>query len=193
MAAAAKRKLKVFQTSIGFYDVLVATSGKAAALRAWGIHQDLFAQGLASQVTDASLVDAALAHPETVLRRAIGSKGGFSVDPSPPRIKRTARREESEDEESRAPEPEPEPADRSKLTAAEEALAALDADHDRDTDRIQRELAAVDAEEAKLVARRRALNAEATAKRKVWQDHRAKAETTLQSERRAYRDAGGRD
>jgi len=39
----AKRKLKVFQAQLGFYDTVVAVPGRAAALRAWGVHQDLFA------------------------------------------------------------------------------------------------------------------------------------------------------
>jgi hypothetical protein len=192
LAAASRRKLKVFQTSIGFYDVLVATTGKAAALRAWGIHQDLFAQGLAAQVTDDGLVAMANAHPETVLKRAIGSKGEFKLDPSPPRLKRAVRDGVDEDG-SVSPEPAPPPPDRTRLTAAEEALATLDEEHESDMDRVQRELAAIDAEEMKLVTRRRALNAEATAKRKVWQDQRSKAEATVQSERRTYRRAGGDD
>lgn len=193
MAKASSRKLKVFQTRIGFYDVVVATAGKAAALRAWGIRQDLFAQGLASPVTDQAVIDAATAHPDTVLKRAIGSTGAYTTDPSPPRIKRTTRdAAPADDEEPTAP-PEPKPADRTKLTAAEEALADLDAEHEKDMDRVQRELAAIDAEEIKLAARRRALNAEATVKRKVWQDQHGKAEATVHDERRAYRRAGGDD
>jgi hypothetical protein len=195
MAKAKARKLKVFQTRIGFYDVVVATAGMAAALRAWGIRQDLFAQGLAFPVTDQEIIDAAVAHPDTVLKRAIGASGAFKVDASPPRATKASHRTlpADDDADDASPEPPRPPPNRAKLTAAEKALAALDANHDKDMDRVQRELAAIDAEEIKLAARRRALNAEATVKRKVWQDQRGKAEATVQTERQAYRRAGGQD
>ena len=49
MANAAGRRLKVFQAQFGFYDTVVAASSQAAALRAWGIHQTLFANGEATE------------------------------------------------------------------------------------------------------------------------------------------------
>jgi hypothetical protein len=36
---------KVFQAQFGFYDTVVAAPSQVAALRAWGIHQNLFAGG----------------------------------------------------------------------------------------------------------------------------------------------------
>lgn len=59
------RKLKVFQAQFGFYDTVVAAPSQAAALRAWGTHQDLFASGAATVTTDEAAIAAALAHPET--------------------------------------------------------------------------------------------------------------------------------
>jgi hypothetical protein len=70
MAKGARRRLKVFQAQIGFYDTVVATPSQAAALRAWGVRQDLFAAGQARIADDAQAIDAALAHPDTPLRRA---------------------------------------------------------------------------------------------------------------------------
>ena len=48
----AVRKLKVFQAQFGFYDTVVAAPSRAAALRAWGTHQNLFASGEAKVATD---------------------------------------------------------------------------------------------------------------------------------------------
>src|SRR5205085_10312942 len=58
------RKLKVFQAQIGFYDTVVAAPSQAAALRAWGIRQNLFADGLARTTDEPQAVEAALATPE---------------------------------------------------------------------------------------------------------------------------------
>ena len=88
----AGRKLKVFQAQFGFYDTVVAAPSQAAALRAWGIHQDLFAGGQARITDDPQAVEAALANPETPLKRAVGSKEPFALEatslpsvPDPPK------------------------------------------------------------------------------------------------------------
>lgn len=41
------KSLKVFQAQFDFYDVVVAAPSQAAALRAWGVHQKLFTDGMA--------------------------------------------------------------------------------------------------------------------------------------------------
>ena len=56
-------RLKVFVTSDGLTDYVVAASSRPKALAAWGSHQDLFQTGLAYQTDDADLVAAALAQP----------------------------------------------------------------------------------------------------------------------------------
>ena len=71
-------RLKVFVTSDGLTDFVVATSSKAKALAAWGSHQDLFQTGLAHQTDDADLVAAALAQPGEVLRRPAGSRAALA-------------------------------------------------------------------------------------------------------------------
>lgn len=67
-------KLKVFTTSIGFHDALVAATSRAAALRAWGSDHDLFARGAAFEVTDPDLMQEPLAKPGEVVRRLRGSE-----------------------------------------------------------------------------------------------------------------------
>ncbi|MET0273491.1 MAG: hypothetical protein ABW360_10925, partial [Phenylobacterium sp.] len=68
-------RLKVFLTSDGLTDYVVATSSKAKALAAWGSHQDLFKTGSAHETDDADLVKAATAKPGEVLRKPAGTLG----------------------------------------------------------------------------------------------------------------------
>src|SRR5690349_24597679 len=67
-------KLKVFLTSDGLTDYVVAASSKPKALAAWGSHQDLFKTGLAHETEDPELVAAATAKPGEVLRRPAGTR-----------------------------------------------------------------------------------------------------------------------
>ena len=69
------RQPKVFVTSDGLTDYVVATSSRAKALAAWGIRQDLFKEGQAHETDDPALVKAALAQPGQVLRRPAGTRG----------------------------------------------------------------------------------------------------------------------
>jgi hypothetical protein len=57
-----------------------------AALRAWGMGHNAFAQGLAHRTQDAAIVRAATARPGIVLRRPIGSKGPFKQHPDLPSV-----------------------------------------------------------------------------------------------------------
>ena len=66
-------KLKLYRTVAGFHDAYVAASSQKAALAAWGSDKDLFARGLAEQVTDEALAAEALAAPGTVIRRSRGT------------------------------------------------------------------------------------------------------------------------
>ena len=67
-------RLKVFVTSDGLTDYVVAVSSKAKALAAWGVHQDVFKEGAAHQTDDPVLVKAATARPGEVLRRPAGTR-----------------------------------------------------------------------------------------------------------------------
>src|SRR6188768_484047 len=66
------RKLKVFRTSTGFHDAYVAAPSRKAALAAWGAEADLFARGVAEEVTDPQLAKAALERPGEVIRLSRG-------------------------------------------------------------------------------------------------------------------------
>ena len=180
-----KRKLKVFQAQLGFYDTVVAAPSRPAALRAWGVHQDLFAGGQARPAEDEAAIAAALEHPEVPLRRAVGSTDAFAVDavslPEVPDAPKTATAEPAAKAKARpAPEPEPEPEpepDRTALDAAEAALKTLDAAREREEADLDRQQGELDA------ARDRAQSAY-VASRKT-------ASAAVVDARKAYRKAGG--
>lgn len=72
------RKLKTYQTSLGFFDQAVAAPTMKAALDAWGAKSNLFHQGIAKETDDADIVAATMAAPGIVLRRPVGSDGPFT-------------------------------------------------------------------------------------------------------------------
>jgi hypothetical protein len=72
------RKLKIYQTSLGFFDLAIAAPSMKAALRAWGSDTNLFHQGFAKETDDPAIVAATVAKPGVVLRRPVGSDGAFS-------------------------------------------------------------------------------------------------------------------
>lgn len=72
------RKLKTYQTSLGFYDQAVAAPSMKAALDAWGAKSNLFHQGIAKETDDLDIVAATMAAPGVVLRRPVGSDGPFT-------------------------------------------------------------------------------------------------------------------
>jgi hypothetical protein len=68
-------RLKVFVTSDGFTDYVVAASSRAKALAAWGVRQDVFKEGAAHETDDPALVKAATAQSGEVLRKPTGTRG----------------------------------------------------------------------------------------------------------------------
>jgi colicin import membrane protein len=72
------RKLKTFQTSLGFYDLAIAAPSMKAALEAWGAGSNLFHQGVAKETDDPDAVAATMSKPGVVLKRPAGSNGRFS-------------------------------------------------------------------------------------------------------------------
>src|SRR5580704_18051510 len=72
------RKLKTFQTSLGFFDQAIAAPSMKAALEAWGADSNLFHQGAASETHDPDVIAATMAKPGVVLKRPVGSAGSFS-------------------------------------------------------------------------------------------------------------------
>lgn len=71
------RKLKTYQTSLGFFDQAIAAPSMKAALEAWGADSNLFHQGAARESDDADVIAATMAKPGVVLRRPVGSNGPF--------------------------------------------------------------------------------------------------------------------
>jgi len=82
-------RLKVFVTTDGLTDFVVATSSRAKALAAWGVRQDVFKEGQAHESDDPELVAAATARPGEVLRRPAGSRETLAklrpAKPPPPK------------------------------------------------------------------------------------------------------------
>ena len=72
------RKLKTYQTSLGFFDLAIAAPSMKAALEAWGADSNLFHQGAAKESDDPDVIAAAMKKPGVVLRRPVGSDGSFS-------------------------------------------------------------------------------------------------------------------
>jgi hypothetical protein len=177
----AGRKLKVFQAQFGFYDTVVAAPSRAAALRAWGIRQDLFASGEAKETTDAAAIAAATAQPETPLRRAVGSTDPFALEPtSLPKVPDAPKKAAAKPlAKSKPAAPAKPPANRSKLDAAEKALRALD-------ERRKAEEADLRREEDELEARREASQA-------AYVEARKAAAGKVVDARSEYRKAGGED
>jgi colicin import membrane protein len=72
------RKLKTYQTSLGFFDQAIAAPSMKAALDAWGAESNLFHQGAARETDDPEAVATTMAKPGVVLRRPVGSSGPFT-------------------------------------------------------------------------------------------------------------------
>ena len=128
-------RLKVFCTTSGFYDHVVAAPSKPAALKAWGAKTDLFSMGVARLVEDPKIEKKALARPGEVIR-----------------LKRSGNGEEIEMPRRKAARSS-KPPSRAKLQAAEEALAQLNDTQDRDRKAMEREVEAVEKKRDRLAAR----------------------------------------
>jgi hypothetical protein len=170
------RKLKVYQAPFGFDESVVAAPNQTAALRAWGSHQNLFAEGVAKVATDAAAIEAALAHPETPLRRAIGSSDAFELEakslPKVPRAEKPPAEKRPRKAEVRAP------PDRTALDQLEQALRALEERRRR--------------EEEEFSRRWDELHREQESARRTYSDAKKAADAIIESARKAYENAGGR-
>ncbi len=71
------RKLRTYQTSLGFFDLAIAAPSMKAALEAWGADSNLFHQGAAKESEDPDVIAATMEKPGVVLRRPVGSDGSF--------------------------------------------------------------------------------------------------------------------
>ena len=72
-------RLKVFRTSNGLTESVVAVSSKAKALEAWGTKQDLFKEGLARETDDPAAFELALSRPGEVVTRSALQAGALDT------------------------------------------------------------------------------------------------------------------
>jgi colicin import membrane protein len=167
------RKLKTYETSLGFFDLAVAAPSMKAALEAWGSKRNLFNKGFAKITDDPAIVAATMAKPGVVLKRALGSTGQFSEhaelpkvppveeDGDKPKSREMTAKEKSprdldnkadSDEQKRCESERMEEAEREKgrarreraITKAEAALGRAKEDHDRRTKELESKRAALD-------------------------------------------------
>lgn len=131
-------RLKVFVSSDGMTDYVVAASSRPKALAAWGGRQDLFKTGLAHETDDPALIKAALAKPGEVLRRPAGSRAALA------KLKPTKT--------PRAPKG-PSKGALQRVAHLESKLAAADAAHARELDELETRRGALEARNAKARAR----------------------------------------
>ena len=63
------RKLRTYQTSLGFYDLAIAAPSMKAALEVRGAGSNPFHQGVAKESSDPEVIAATMLKPGVVLRR----------------------------------------------------------------------------------------------------------------------------
>lgn len=132
------RKLKTYQTSLGFYDLAIAAPSMKAALEAWGAGSNLFHQGHAKEADDPDVVAATMAKPGVVLRRAAGSNGPFAEHADLPDLED----EGAKPKKSRRPEPKRRPNSKISVEDSRKDAAAFEREQKfRDAERRKEEAA----------------------------------------------------
>lgn len=171
-------QLKVFRATLGFYEAVVAAASQAAALRAWGVRENLFQHGAAAATDDPLATEPALAQPGVVLRRAVGGTGQFAAEPDPPAAPAPKRSAKAGKSAPLPPPPKPKP-DRAALDASERALADAESEHAKARKALAAERVALEAREARL--------------EREHEVRRRELDQALKVTRRAYVRAGGED
>lgn len=166
------RALKVFSTSAGFYEAVVAAPSRKAALAAWGVHDDLFASGTAQEVDDPKLREAALARPGEIVRVPIAIDAALAQAVARPS---TTQRPGPKPPTVQAKPVKP-PPDRTALAAAEAALRQAQEDRDRSL--------------AELAQARRSLEVREAQVRRAADEVVRAASAQVEQARRAYQRAG---
>lgn len=159
------RKLKVFRTTTGFHDAYVAAPSQKAALEAWGADANLFARGVAEQVTDPKLMAAPLERPGEVIKLSRGDLAAQlkALGPRKTRARTKPRSDAGEREEKTRPgkagRPKP-PPKRDQIDAADAALREARKSHstaaaklEAERDVIERKLEALRSKQDKEIAR----------------------------------------
>ncbi len=191
------KKLKSYQTSIGFFDLAVAAPSMKAALEAWGSGRNLFTHGLAREADDPAVVAATMAKPGIVLKRPVGSDGPFKEQAALPRV---VAPEETSPKPAKPALPGREADGKAVLAAKKEQErrekerrteeAKLEKERQRRAQVIAKAEAALDAARARhagtvqeIAAQREALETKARAEDARWESERAKLEAALKSAR----------
>lgn len=134
-------KLKVFCWSDGFHAYPVAVTSRPKALEAWGVNQDLFKTGMATELTEGADFEAALAAPGEVLERRLE----VNVSGEPAKAKSKAKPAKAVVREKPKP---PSKAALARVAKAKRALEALEdrqaAEREAADERVQRAEAALD-------------------------------------------------
>jgi hypothetical protein len=130
-------RLKVFVTSDGLTDYVVAATSKPKALAAWGSHQDLFKTGLAYETDDPELVKAATATPGEVLRRPAGTRAELANMKPVKRAKASTGKAAPEKPQS------PSKAALKRVADLEKTLERIEAEHETAVRKIEARRAAL--------------------------------------------------
>lgn len=174
------RRLKVFRTPIGFHDAYVAAPSQKAALEAWGADANIFAQGIAEQVTDPTLMEEPLANPGKVIRRVRGShEEHFAELDRSVRKPKAAKAKEPGAAPKVKSKPKPKPK-RDELDAAEEALEKAEKKQ-------RKKLAEIDQEMRDLERRRRELQRKHEAERDKLSEKRDRARSAYERAMREWK------
>lgn len=138
------RKLKTYQTSLGFYDLAIAAPSMKFALEAWGAGSNLFHQGHAKETDEPDVVAATMAKPGVVLKRPAGSSGPFAEHADLPDLEEGAK-----PKKSRRPEPKRRAAPKTSVEDLRKAAAQFEREQQRRDAERRREEAVREKERAK--------------------------------------------
>lgn len=142
------RKLKTYQTSLGFFEQAIAAPSMKAALEAWGADSNLFHQGAAKEITDPDVIAATMKKPGVVLKRPVGSDGPFGEHAELPKDLGLRERKKA------APKPSARKVKKSSAPADEAADRKAAQGYERERQRREREEAKQEAARQKQRERR---------------------------------------
>ncbi|WP_024512007.1 hypothetical protein [Bradyrhizobium sp. ARR65] len=200
------RKLKSYQTSLGFYDLAIAAPSMKAALEGWGAESNLFHQGVAKEADDPDVIAATMAKPGVVLRRPVGSTGPFREHASLPshlpgadvedRTAKALRQPKKQaprkidDKAARKAAKEFEKAQRQRQAQRRKEEAAQERERERRESAIEKAQAALDraqreheARAGEIEAEREAIEKRAQAEDARWEKQREKLQAALRRAR----------
>ena len=193
------RKLKTYQTSLGFFDLAMAAPSMKAALEAWGADSNLFHQGAAKESDDPDVIAAAMEKPGVVLRRPVGSDGSFGEHAELPTnlggsgTKKAARKSKGSQAKQLYSRPVDKAAERKKRRERERASeeAARQKERERRQQAVDKAQAALEKAEQEHAKRAAAIQAEVEALEKRSQAEEARWDKEKERLEAALRRARG--